>query len=319
MSMRLSLSQSLKQDLRLSQIISIVNLMTVPDEVLSTVMGAITFNPDMIEGTLQRKRGEKSGDGAADISGKVQTLYSSLMPSKGESEIAKDKGMIAVPDLRAIEEKLGDYKVAVTPDVTYVGRKKEKPELIFSDHLQVSQTLQLLLDPVKYPETSRLIAQVRRFNDWKRNVLRDIYVILGGIQREFFERFDWEKMNIFNQANLAGKVGVTSGTISRILCNRWIEARDLGGRQKYMNVKDLLISSDQIRKFRSIPELNAILKEEFEKGEAHSDIYFAERVRGLARRTIVKYREQSGIPPAGERKRIYEKGELEEPFQFTHM
>jgi hypothetical protein len=179
MEMQLSPSQELRPEMRLTQRIEFSNLMAVPDEVLNTLVGAVCFNPDQIEITLQERR--RNNSSLEDNSHKVQSLYASLMPSKGDAEGEKKRGLVTSPDLRVLEDCLGQYNATITPDVTYIGRRNERPELVFSDHLKGSVGLMMLqLDASRHPETAKLVAQLKKFDAWKRNTLRNAYVIIGG-------------------------------------------------------------------------------------------------------------------------------------------
>ena len=310
----MTLSQNLKQELRLTQIIEFSNLMAVPDEVLNAVVGAVSYNPEIVESTLQRKKEESHS--FVHNSEKVRTLYSSLTPSKGDSDSRKS-GLIGSPDLKDLKDCLGQYQTAITSDVTYIGRRNEKPELVFSDHLKGSMNLSLFqLDASKYPETSKLLYQLKNFDEWKRKTLKNAYVIIGGTQREFLEDFDKTRYNILNQKNLAEKINVSEGAVSRILSNRWVEARNIAGDQQFLYAKDLLATKNDLKKYNALPILNEILAEEFKNREAYSDRIIAERVPNLARRTIVKYRQSSGIPAYSERNKVYRAEEIEEPFKF---
>lgn len=315
---RLRLSPSLRPKLRLSQVIELSNLMVVPDEVISVVAGAISYNPDSIEERLQKIK--KENPSMYSTTGKkTQTIYSSLIPSKGNSEGKKGiEGIVGQPDLRYLEDNFRKYSTNLTPDVTFIGRKNEKPELVLSDHLKGSINLMMLtVDPSEYPETAKLLSNLRKFDGWKRETLSEAYTMIGGAQREYFEDFDSGKFNIFSQDNLANKLNLTTSTISRILGNRWVEARNIEGEQKYIYSKNLLKTSDEIKKYKAIPLINRLLSEEFRMKEAYSDKEIVERLNGvLARRTISKYRANSGIPGINERNKEYRNFNLDEPYQI---
>ncbi len=320
--MTLELRQNLRQtlEIRLGQVIQLANLMTYPDEVLSTVAGAITYSPEAVESVLsaikdKERPKDKKDDG---IERKVQTIYTAIIPSKGDSEKLATYGLIGYPDLRAIKDKIPDYQTTLTPDVTYIGRKKDKPEMVLSDHLRGSMRLGLLqLDPAKFPETSRLAAQLRHFDEWKRKKLIEAYVIIGDSKREFLEEFDYGTCGVFRQEDLAEKMELSESTVSRLVTNRWVEARDVKGEQRFMYVKDLFTTSDDLIRYTSIPELNKVLRLEFESGKSYSDGKIAEMVKKLARRTITKIRMESDIPTATERAKAYKSGSLQEPYKIT--
>ena len=313
MKMNLMLLSELKQELKLSQVIEFVNLMNVPDEILNVVTGAVLYNPESIEIALQNRKKKENYMGGAD---KVQTIYSSLTPSKGDLNIEKG-GLIGFPDLRTLEGLIGNYQTNVTPDVTYIGRENKKPEIVFSDHLKGLMALRLIpIDSSKYPETSKLISQIKRFDEWKREKLINVYVIFGEKQRDFLENFDKTKFQVFKPENLGNQLNIHSSTIYRLLSNRWVEARNIAGNQKFIYAKDLLVTENDLKKYHVLPKLNKILSEEFENKKAYSDSEISNKVGGLARRTFTKYRKSSNIPLAGERERIYFEESKKEPYRI---
>lgn len=328
MGLELSISQGtkqsmqlLQQSMQLSQRIELCKLMEVPDEVLNTIFGAVCLNPDSIEAKLTeiKNRGDSNPDGfGSDISNKVQNLYASLTPSKGDADAVKHGGMIMSPDLSALESCFERYPSNATPDVTYIGRKGNKPEIVFSDHIKGYMGLKMLnLDSEKYPRASKLIAKLKRFDEWKRATLIDSYVLIGGAQREFFEDLDKTRLQSFMTSNLTKALGYHHSTIGRLLCNRWAELRNLKGEQKFIYTKDLLVTEDEMKKYNALPVLNKILAEEFKRGKAFSDRQIIEKIPFLARRTIAKYRQFLGIPGTPERNRGYRTGERTEAYQVT--
>lgn len=314
--MQLSMRQILRpeQKLSLTQIIQTANFLSVPDEVLNVVACAMSYNPDSIEAILEKQKKEKPAEYAG--VNKAQTLYSSITPSKGDPN-NKGKGIILVPDMRILEKCDGAYQTIVTPDVTYIGRRDNKPEIVFSDHLKGSVNLMLEIDSSKYPETSKLLYQLRHFDTWKRSKLRDAYVLLGGKQSEFLEDFDKARCNVYIQRHLGNDLSLDESTVSRILCNRWVEARNIAGEQKLLFAKDLFVSKDHLKKYLVLPILNKILEEEFERKIAYSDEEITSKETHIARRTIVKYRGMSSIPNTSIRNREYKSNTREEPYKFV--
>ena len=305
------LSQELRHEMRLVQAIEFANLIAFPDEVLNIVAGAVALNPSSIEGLLEGERKDRANGPE-----KVQTIYSSLSPSSASAPEKRGMGMIVSPDIRTLEEHIGSYNVETTPDVTYVERKSGKPEVIFSDHIKGTMGMLVLpIDPTKYPNSAKLLRQLRNFDTWKRTQLRESYLTMGDAQREFFESFDNTKLHLFLQKDVAEKLNLAVGTISRILSNRWIEARDISGNQKVMYAKDLFATKDNILRYNVLPILNKIFAQEFIYGKSNSDREIAEMTQGrIAIRTVSKYREGSGVPNASVRKREYLCGQRSEPF-----
>jgi len=309
MQIQLSQAQELRQEMTIAQKIELTNLMAVPDEVLNVVVGALAYNPKGVEEALQRRKAERKYSDAAE---KSQAIYTGLTDSMG---IGTNGGTIGAPDIGSLEGCLSGFQASVTPDVTYIGRKNDKPDVVFSDHLKGSFGLHMLqVDSSEYPETAKLLAQLRRFDSWKRGELRKSYIEIGDVQREYFEKYNPARFNLLGQKELAERVGLSSGTISRILENRWVEARNLDRENKYIKAKDLLVTGDQLKRYITVPRINALLKKEFESGDALSDDDISKQLHNVARRTVTKYRHKAGIPTAKERSRSYRTNGVSEPY-----
>ncbi len=317
LTLKLSFAHEFKEEMKLSQIIRVVNLMAVPDEVLINVIGEIYNNSENVETKLQEIKKENISKGTMPDN-QVQVIYSSLISSKGNFE--NKKGFISSPDLRTLENCVDDYKTAiVTPDATLIGRKNEKPEIVFSDYLKGSRNLRLMqVDAFKYPETARLFYQLRNFEDWKKSKLLEAYPIIGDVQREYFEEFDSRRFSILNQENLAEKLDISDSTVSRLLSNRLIEARNIYGEEKSLYSKDLLKTKDDVKKYKILPLINKVFLEEFEIRKAYSDRIIKEKLNGrIKTRTISKYRLKAKVPGTPGRNKGYKDNSLQEPYQMS--
>jgi len=287
--------------------------MKVPDEVLSMISNLVVANPEKVEKILSDLKSKK-GVYSYDPNVKVQSIYSSFTSFDGNTR--SKGGIIGEPNFTGLESVINQTDIIVTPDVTYVGREKQKPELVFSDHLRGATGLYLLqVNPSTFPETAKLFSQIKRFDSWKRKKLTEAYTFLGAKQREYFERFDPLTFNLFNDLSLAKEMGLNQSTVYRILCNRWIEARNIEGEQKVMFAKDLLKTETEITKYHNLSKLNKLLLEEYKNKKGYSDQEMARKIPSIARRTITKYRLESGFPAGSSRQREYADGK-KEPFLF---
>ena len=300
--------------------IEIANLISVPDEVMQSVVGAISYNPDSIECILQSRKQSTADLKKIDASSKVQTIYS-LLTSANElpgSETRESSGKIIYPDLGVLRDHFKPFDSVRTADVTYIGRERNKPSIVYSDHLKGAMSLSLIqVDSSQFPETSRLVSQLKKFDEWKRAKLRDAYVYLGDSQREYFEQFDTSKLQIFIQEDMGEKLGLSESTVSRILENRFVEIRAIDDSQKLMRSKDLFISQDNIKRYAVTPQINNIFQEELSNGMAFSDQAIANRVKNVARRTVTKYRIESEIPGRFDRQREYATGVVKTPYKLS--
>ena len=309
-------SLAVRQSLSLSQIMRTVSFMSLPDEALSLIAERVSADPDNMEGRLTSIKKQVIGRDV--VKGDVACLYDSLKGPSGDSTKSRN-GMIGAPDLTGLEADLGDAKVEIKPDVIYTGVKNNKPKFVFSSYLKGENPfLGFELDQSKHPNAYYLCIQLRRFDNWKKGVLRNAYVAIGEAQREFFEDLDYTRVRIFSQDNLADRLDLSNSTISRVFANRCIEAKNADGSKKeIINTKDLLITAHDLQKCLALPYLNQALEEEFKIGEAYSDFELLRKVRGIARRTITKYRTHSKIPNSAERTRIYSEKERQEPYVFS--
>ena len=128
---------------------------------------------------------------------------------------------------------------------------------------------------------------------------------------------DKTKSNVFLQNDLAGKLNVNSSTVSRVLSNRWVEARGISENQKFFYAKDFFVSSNDLKKYLVTPKLNEILESEFISKKAYSDGEIASKVKHIARRTVAKYRKESDIPNILDRDKVYQSGKKETHYIFS--
>ena len=309
MGLRLSQNLRLEQSMNLSQRIGIANLIKLPDSAL-VVENAIGHAPDKVEDTLVHAK--SSLDEGVDA--KVRTLCGSFGSSGSKGE---GKGMIISPDVRSIEDVIGDHDVKILPDVIFRGRENNKPEIVFSDYLRGTIELKLkMVDRSKHPETAKLLSQLARFRDWRNEKLRLAYTNIGEEHREYFEHFDCSKINIFTYERLASKLEIHECTVYRLLENRLVEARDVSGDVLVLTAKSLLPTKVDVLRLQAMNTLNEVLASEFREGITYSDQQFSDQVKGLARRTIAKYRDECGIPGKNDRQAAYKCGDLVVPYKF---
>jgi DNA-directed RNA polymerase specialized sigma54-like protein len=307
MGVQISVQQS--QKVIVTQAIELSNLMSIPDQVLSAVYESALSNPESMEAALVNTKANKPG--IENASAKIMAVY----PVIGSQAPSAGKGIIISPDIKTLENQVQENIHAdIKPDVIYTGRESQKPELEFSNHLSGSLTIKYELDKKRYPQTSRLLAAIRRFNEWKKRTLRDAYVIIGDVQREYFEGFDYTKCNILTQQNLAERLNIDDSIVSRILSNRWVMATNISRHQKRLETKSLIITHDDLRKYSILPMLNDLLEEEFNMKKAYSDYEISKRIPYLARRTLTKYRNGAEIPVHSIRHDAYRTGERNKPY-----
>jgi len=300
--------------LRLAQVIDFAHLIKFPDEALDFVVTKISENPDNIELRLKELKEKRE---ARFVDDKVKALFPSLVPPPDDPNRKSNSGLVISPDMTILSENLGQQKVQITSDVVYLGRKNLKPEIVYSDHLNGAMRMSLVqLNSSQYPETARLVDHLRRFDEWKRKTLRNIYLTIGDEQREYFEELDKTRFHIFKQQDLAEKIDISWSTVSRLIANRYAESRGINGNLEILATKDLCITADKLLRYSVTPLINAVFEKEFSERMAYSDQEINGMVPNVARRTIAKYRFEAGIPSHGDRVRSYRTGEKTEPFKI---
>ncbi|MBI1970817.1 hypothetical protein HYS47_03650 [Candidatus Woesearchaeota archaeon] len=301
------LTTNLSQRLHLSQVIEFAHLLAVPDEVFSAVSDAVSADPARTEAVLQETAAPTY------IDDKVKNLFTTLIPASENP--TNRRGIIITPVLGPLKGYVPGTEVEITPDVLYIGRKQDKPEIIFSGHLQTQIKIeQVQIDRGKYPKTAKFAEQLRHFDDWKRRTLMDAYVRIGEAQREFFEDLKRTRCSIFTYETLAERLGLSPSTLSRLFPYRFVTARSCAGDEKIFPAKDFFVNGTDLQRYIAQEKLNQLFQQELTEGTAYSDRQLAEQATGIAVRTVTKYRLLSNIPSSSERTMLYRSNQRTGPY-----
>jgi RNA polymerase sigma-54 factor len=138
----------------------------------------------------------------------------------------------------------------------------------------------------------------------KQTLLRVVNVVLAR-QREFFDHGP-HFLKPLPMIEVAEQLGIHVGTVSRAVAGKWLQTpRGFVELRKFFS-GGLETASGEDRSWEAIKALMREVVEAEDKKKPLSDAAIADELkkRGvtIARRTVVKYREQLGIPPARQRK-----------------
>lgn len=181
------------------------------------------------------------------------------------------------------------------------------PELRISPDYQ-----KMVKDTAVEKSTREFVARNVRSASWlidaihqrKQTLLRVVNVVLAR-QREYFDHGP-HFLKPLPMVEVAEQLGIHVGTVSRAVAGKWLQTpRGFVELRRFFSGGQETASGED----RSWEAIKAIMREVVEgenKKDPLSDSAIAEKLkeRGvtIARRTVVKYREQLGIPPARQRK-----------------
>lgn len=138
----------------------------------------------------------------------------------------------------------------------------------------------------------------------KQTLLRVVNVVLAR-QREYFD-YGPHFLKPLPMVEVAEQLGIHVGTVSRAVSGKWLQTpRGFVELRRFFS-GGLETASGEDRSWEAVKALMREVVEGEDKKDPLSDAAIAEKLkeRGvtIARRTVVKYREQLGIPPARQRK-----------------
>jgi RNA polymerase sigma-54 factor len=145
---------------------------------------------------------------------------------------------------------------------------------------------------------------IESINQRKNTLLRVVNVVLAR-QREYFDHGP-QHLKPLPMIEVADQLGIHVGTVSRAVADKWMQTpRGLVPLRKFFSGGTATQSGESM----SWDAIKAVLQEiiaEEDKAHPQSDEALVEELkkRGIeiARRTVVKYRQQLDIPPARRRK-----------------
>jgi RNA polymerase sigma-54 factor len=124
-------------------------------------------------------------------------------------------------------------------------------------------------------------------------------------QREFFD-YGPQFLKPLPMVEVAEQLGIHVGTVSRAVAGKWLQTpRGFAELRKFFS-GGLETASGEDRSWDAIKAMLREVVDAEDKSDPLSDQALATKLKergvSIARRTVVKYREQLGIPPARQRK-----------------
>jgi DNA-directed RNA polymerase specialized sigma54-like protein len=280
-SAQLKQQMSLRKELNMSQLLR-ANILSLPPKALDFLINLVVTNPEKADAIIRNKSKHRKGV--------INALYDGF-------------GAVAAKNLKPLEKLVDeDAKVECIPDVVYIGRKNDRPKIIFSETLIKKPQLSLAQIPREYQEARNIFGFLMYEREWITDVLKRIYTIIGDAQREFIYNPVPVNLNKFELADLAEKMDLHVSTVGRLRNGRYIVIEN--DKSVVLPVHFLMPNDDSFRKYNEIEKINLLLAEE--SPQAYSDAKLSANLN-IARRTVTKYRKEYGIPESRERAKAYQK------------
>jgi RNA polymerase sigma-54 factor len=252
---------------------------------------------DLIQNRLPKIR-EKSGMSIERIQ-LAKALLKRCNLAPGRELVSEDVRPI-IPDVIVEFDAEGDQYTARLPGHAL-------PELRISPDYQ-----KMAKDSTVERSTRDFVSRNLRSASWlidaihqrKQTLLRVVNVVLAR-QREYFDHGP-HFLKPLPMVEVAEQLGIHVGTVSRAVAGKWLQTpRGFVELRKFFS-GGLETASGEDRSWEAVKALMREVVDAEDRKDPLSDAAIAEKLkeRGvtIARRTVVKYREQLGIPPARQRK-----------------
>jgi RNA polymerase sigma-54 factor len=252
---------------------------------------------DLVQNRLPKVR-EKSGMSMERIQA-AKGLLRRCTLAPGRELVPEDVRPI-IPDVIVEYDPEADVYTARLPGHTL-------PDLRISPKYQ-----KMVKDTGVEKSTREFVARNVRSASWlidaihqrKQTLLRVVGVVLAR-QREYFDHGP-HFLKPLPMVEVAEQLGIHVGTVSRAVAGKWLQTpRGFVELRRFFS-GGLETASGEDRSWEAIKAIMREVVEGEDKADPLSDSAISEKLkeRGvtIARRTVVKYREQLGIPPARQRK-----------------
>jgi len=205
-----------------------------------------------------------------------------------------------IPDVIVeYDEEAGEYLARLSGGVLPSLRISQQYRQMARDRSQDKATREFLNNSVRNAQWL-----IESIGQRKSTLLRVVNVVLAR-QREYFDHGP-QHLRPLPMVEVADQLGIHVGTVSRAVAEKWIQApRGLVPLRKFFSGGTATDGGRDMSWEAVKATLQEIIDAE-DKTQPHSDEALANQLkeRGIeiARRTVVKYRQQLGIPPARRRK-----------------
>jgi RNA polymerase sigma-54 factor len=241
---------------------------------------------------------------------------SGLSPERIQEAIAKMRRLRLHPGRELVSESAAP----VTPDAIVEWDEESRDYIVYLTEgrlpdLRINREYALMSKDRELPKTDRDFIKTNLSNaQWlieaveqRRNTLLRVLRVVVAAQRDVFER-GWEALKPLPMTQVADQLGIHVATVSRAVAGKYLQTpRGVFPLRKFFTGGTQTESGEEM----SWDAVKAAMKEvvdEEDKAKPLSDeaISKALKARGIdiARRTVAKYRDQLGIPPARLRKQF---------------
>jgi len=197
------------------------------------------------------------------------------------------------------DEQRDEYVAALSDGRAPVLRISQRYEQMAKDKSVDSTTREFISNNVRNAQWL-----IESINQRKNTLLRVVNVVLAR-QREYFDHGP-QHLKPLPMIEVADQLGIHVGTVSRAVSDKWMQTpRGLVALRKFFSGGTSTQSGEAMSWDAVKATLQEIIDNE-DKGKPMSDDVLVDELkkRGIeiARRTVVKYRQQLDIPPARRRK-----------------
>ncbi len=205
-----------------------------------------------------------------------------------------------IPDvLVELDEQTGEYVAALCDGFLPTLRIAKRYELMAKDRAVDKETRDFVGNNVRSAQWL-----IESINQRKNTLLRVVQVVLAR-QRDFLDHGP-HQLKPLPMIEVADQLGIHVGTVSRAVADKWLQTpRGLVPLRKCFT-GGTETDSGQTMSWEAIKAKLKDIVDDEDKFQPYSDAGLAEMLRksgiDIARRTVVKYRQQMDIPPARRRK-----------------
>lgn len=277
-------------------------LLSLHPTAIDSLIYAIQLDPKKADKELKELKADKEPQG------RIRAILGYInAPGTATSE---GKGIVLSPRMGNLADIVKrEANIVYTPDVTFTGRKNEKPAIEYAPHL-VSKPELKLLEIKEFPDAEKLYKLLIREREWITGTLRDFYVEFGNEQREFLYSGNSVDVHVFDITQASRKMNLSPSTMSRLRKGRYVAVKsETHEQERIYSVSDLMPNDNDYFRILTIDRINKIFNEEGNTLSGLTDDEIASKM-SASRRTVTKYRTESQIPNSRERTQVYMSNQL---------
>ena len=205
-----------------------------------------------------------------------------------------------IPDVIVeFDDHSGEYVAALSDGLLPTLRIAKRYEKMAKDRNVDKETREFVGDNVRSAQWL-----IESINQRKNTLLRVVYVVLAR-QRDFLDHGP-QHLKPLPMIEVADQLGIHVGTVSRAVADKWLQTpRGLVPLRKCFT-GGTETDSGQTMSWEAIKAKLKDIVDDEDKSQPYSDAGLVDMLRksgiDIARRTVVKYRQQMDIPPARRRK-----------------